>query len=147
MFLLRLLNRSGYSMDELDRDIINILTKNSRTPFVRIARDVGISEGTVRKRIRKLMEEGIIKKFTIVTGPIQEIMAFVLVTTGPQIQIPDVSKRMEETTNIKEVYEVSGEHDIIAFVRANTIDEVNKSVDQVRMIDGVVKTVTIFVLH
>lgn len=134
-------------MDELDKRIIDILMKNSRIPFVRIAKDIGISEGAVRKRVNRLVKDGIIKKFTIVTSPIREIAAFVLIIAVPQIQIPDVSNKIEEVTHVKEVYEVSGEFDIIVFVRAETIDEINKSVDEIRMIDGVAKTVTTFVLR
>jgi DNA-binding Lrp family transcriptional regulator len=133
-------------MDELDRKIVNILMKDSRTPFVRIAKDAGISEGTVRRRVQKLIKDGTIKKFTIVTGPIREITAFVLVTAVPQAQTPEVTNEMKEIANVQEVYEVSGEYDIIAFVRGNTINEINKGVDQIRMIDGVAKTITVFVL-
>lgn len=46
----------------LDKRILNILKKDSRCPFVKVAEEVGVSEGTVRCRVRKMVDEGIIKK-------------------------------------------------------------------------------------
>ncbi|MBI4337132.1 MAG: Lrp/AsnC family transcriptional regulator [Chloroflexi bacterium] len=48
-------------MDELDRKIIGILQENGRASNARIAREVGVSEGTVRRRLKRLVQDGIIK--------------------------------------------------------------------------------------
>ena len=45
--------------------IINILREDSSMPFIEIAKKIGISDGTVHIRVRKLIESGIISKFTI----------------------------------------------------------------------------------
>ena len=47
-------------MDELDRKIISLLERNGRASNARIARDVGVSEGTVRRRLKRLISEKII---------------------------------------------------------------------------------------
>ena len=49
------------SMDELDRRIIHILQEDGRASNARIARDVGVSEGTVRRRLKRLIQEGVIR--------------------------------------------------------------------------------------
>ena len=48
-------------MDDLDRQIIHILEDNGRASNARIAREVGVSEGTVRRRLNRLVSESIIK--------------------------------------------------------------------------------------
>jgi len=48
-------------LDELDKKIIKILLKNARTSFTEIARALNVSEATIRKRIKKLEEKGVIK--------------------------------------------------------------------------------------
>ncbi|MGD2041241.1 MAG: response regulator [Anaerolineae bacterium] len=48
-------------LDTTDRRIIRILQRDGRTPNVEIARQVGISEATVRKRLERLVSEGIIR--------------------------------------------------------------------------------------
>ena len=53
------------SLDLIDLRIISMLCKDSNTPFVEIARNIGISDATVHMRVKRLMVEGIIRKFTI----------------------------------------------------------------------------------
>ena len=52
-------------LDEKDRKIIEFLKEDSRTPYKEIAKKIGISDVSVKKRIEKLIQNGIIKKFTI----------------------------------------------------------------------------------
>ena len=47
-------------LDTIDRKIIRILQRDGRTPNVEIARQAGISEATVRKRLERLVSEGVI---------------------------------------------------------------------------------------
>ena len=49
------------SMDDLDRRIINILEENGRASNAKIARAVGVSEGTVRRRLNRLISDAIIQ--------------------------------------------------------------------------------------
>lgn len=60
-------------MDYYDRRILEILENNARTPFLQIARDLNISEGMVRHRVRRLQDSGRILRFTIETnGPVAQ---------------------------------------------------------------------------
>ena len=52
-------------MDDIDKTIIKILTKDSRTPNTEIAQQVNLSEASIRARIEKLVSSGAIKNFTI----------------------------------------------------------------------------------
>jgi len=52
-------------MDEIDLRIIRELTKDAQTPFLRIAKKLGVSPETVRTRYRKMKEEGTIKRCSI----------------------------------------------------------------------------------
>ncbi len=51
--------------DFLDVEILKMLKVNSRMPNTEIARELGISEGTVRRRINRMIKAGVIKKFTV----------------------------------------------------------------------------------
>ncbi|WP_323174819.1 AsnC family transcriptional regulator, partial [Natrialba sp. PRR66] len=48
-------------MDELDREILNILRRDARTPYTEIAEEVGTSEGTVRNRVERMTEDDVIE--------------------------------------------------------------------------------------
>ena len=52
------------SVDETDRAILSALRGNSRQAFVELAKVVGVSERTIRTRVRRLEEDGIIRGYT-----------------------------------------------------------------------------------
>ena len=54
-------------MDIMDEEIIKILKRDSRESYVNIAEMLKTSEGTIRSRVKKLYESGIITQFTIKT--------------------------------------------------------------------------------
>ena len=54
------------SLDILDLKVIRCLTEDARCTYKHIAEEAGVSEATVKNRIDKLQEEGIIKKFTVI---------------------------------------------------------------------------------
>ncbi len=49
--------------------LLQILRENARTPFVKIAELFGVSETAVRKRVKRLEEQGVIKKYTVEINP------------------------------------------------------------------------------
>ena len=128
-------------MDELDAKILGLLKIDSRKKYVEIADAVGLTEGAVRRRVKKMLEKGIIEKFTIETK--SEVEAVILVKT-------DSTKTREVATKIKEVsdrvFEVSGDYDIAALLYANTMEQLNKKVDHIRELPAVLSTNTLIKL-
>jgi Lrp/AsnC family transcriptional regulator for asnA, asnC and gidA len=53
-------------MDGMDRLILQTLQEDGRTPFTQIARQLGVSETTVRNRYNSLVEDGIVRTVAIV---------------------------------------------------------------------------------
>ncbi len=53
------------SIDDINLKIIDILKKDASTPFVDIAKRIGVSDATVHIRVRRMIAAGIINKFTI----------------------------------------------------------------------------------
>ncbi|MCL4479951.1 MAG: winged helix-turn-helix transcriptional regulator [Candidatus Thermoplasmatota archaeon] len=126
-------------MDERDRQIIDILNRNSRTSNSEIARVLGISEGTVRQRIQKLLDNGIIKKFTILFG--REVFTSLILIKV----IPEMSQDILEIlkSNYDEIYEVSGSFDYSVRIIAHELNVINRAADFIRSIDGVIETDTL----
>lgn len=56
-------------VDKVDLAILKFLQEDASIPFTEIARRLKISESTVRKRVEKLKQEGIIKRFTVIIEP------------------------------------------------------------------------------
>ncbi len=129
-------------MDKIDLEILKILKSNARAKYVSIAKEVGLTEGAVRRRIKKLQRDGIIRKFTIET--MAEFEGVVLVETEPTMT-RNVAERMKRIA--ARVFEVSGDYDIAAFIQAYTIDDLNKKIDAIRNLPGVLNTNTLIKLN
>ena len=134
-------------IDEIDLKLLKLLKENARTPYSKLAKELGISESAVRKKIAKLIKSGIIKKITIEYELENEVKAIILVKTQPPIPVPEVSKNIMKIPGVDVVYEVTGEYDVIAIVRASGVDMINKFIDEIRSIPGVVGTYTMIVIR
>jgi DNA-binding Lrp family transcriptional regulator len=56
-------------MDDIDKKILNILQKNDKTQYQKIAEDLNLGASTVHYRIKKLIKDGIITQFSAVIDP------------------------------------------------------------------------------
>ena len=128
-------------MDETDFRIISILKKDSRKSFVDIAMAAGVTEGTVRNRVKKLCREGVIKSFTIdYRAPVEGLVIAKTLKNNKEI----ISKLREFSDNI---FEISGEYDIALILEAHSIKELNRKVDAVRALRSVLSTNTAIKLN
>ena len=59
----------AFKLDDKDKRILNLLQENSRLSYTEIANELKISEATVRYRVKKLTDAGIISKFTVLLDP------------------------------------------------------------------------------
>ena len=126
-------------MDETDIRILNLLRENSRKKNTDIARDVDLTERAVRARIEKLTREGVIRKFTIETSPVG-VEGIVLIDTNVG-RTPAVKEKARQLSD--SVFECSGEFDVAVRLRADSLDELNKKVDELRAFPGVIRTSTL----
>jgi len=134
-------------IDEIDMKLIKLLKENARMKYSSLALELGISESAVRKRLRKLVSSGIIKKFTIEYVVSNEVRAAILIKTSPPKPVPEVSKEIVKIEGVDTVYEVTGDNDILVIVKAPSIDAINKCIDKIRAIPGVASTNTLIILR
>lgn len=120
-----------------------MLKADSRTSFVDIGKNLGLTEGAIRARVAKLVATGDIKRFTVETT--EDVRAIVMVATSRAVSTTKVADAIRRL-GIDRAYEISGNFDIICFVEATSIEEVNGKVEKIRAIDGVTDTSTSLVL-
>jgi len=135
-------------MDHVDEKLIVLLSNNSREPTASIARKLNLSRSTVQDRIDRLIDRKIISGFTIryhSEYALRQVSAHVCVTLD-QRYAQQIIVSMKKMATVKSLYVVSGPHDIIAIVNAPTIDEIDKTLDNINALDGVGKTTTAIVL-
>ncbi|WP_337859909.1 Lrp/AsnC family transcriptional regulator [Ferroplasma sp.] len=124
-------------MDELDYKIIDLLRENSRKSNMEIARKFNISEGTVRKRIFNMVNSGIIKKFTVETSIYIEGIVLIKLDSRHATETLKVLKAI-----YADIYEFSGSIDVAVRIIRSTIDDLNREVDKIRDLSGVINTDT-----
>ena len=132
-------------MDDLDRRILSILRRDARTPYTEIADQVGTSEGTVRNRVDRMTEEGIIERFTVTTRT-GNVKAMIEISVEMNVDTAAVSDRMVDWEEVDFVWQVSGEDDIVLVVDAVDTRAVNELISQAREMDEVKSTKTRLIL-
>ncbi len=133
-------------MDEIDKKLIKLLKKNARATYLELGEKTGLSEAAVRRRVKKLVEAGIIKRFTIELSIKKEAEAICMVIVNPSIPTSKIRERIEEIENVEWAREIAGRYDIAVFISGDSIAEVNESVEKIRRLKGVERTETFFVL-
>jgi len=134
-------------VDKIDERIIGLLKENSRMTYVDIGNEVGLSEGAVRNRVQSLVSSGVIRRFTVEVTPSMRVRALVMISVSPNIPTLKVSEKVEKLPGMEKIYEVTGEYDIVSVVSSASIEGINQCIEDIRKIDGVVKTNTVIVLR
>ena len=111
-------------MDDLDRKIIELLQLNGRASNARVARDVGVSEGTVRRRLRRLIKDETIR---VVAVPDPEKMGFntvalIGIQANPD-KIDQVAEGLVELAETQYVSLTTGSFDIFIWVALPSSEE------------------------
>lgn len=128
-------------MDKLDFGIIEALSKNSRTPFMEIARRLKVSESTIRKRVANLESHSIIKKYSLVVDTNKigiENVALIGVDVMPEKYL-DVAKKLAELDEVKFVASSTGDHMFMLEVWTRNGEELRALSDKLKCLEGVTR--------
>ena len=133
--------------DSTDDRIVEFLRADSRTPASEIGRSVGLSEAAVRRRIKRMLDGGIIKKFTVEMGYDEATSAIVLVSVESATDTSKVSIKLAGLDGVRRVYEITGQYDIATIIGSSSITGINATIDALRKISGVMDTNTVIILR
>ncbi|MFB6120265.1 MAG: Lrp/AsnC family transcriptional regulator [Halobacteriaceae archaeon] len=132
-------------MDSLDREILDILRRDARTPYTEIAAQLDVSEGTVRNRVENLQSEGVIERFTVATST-GNVKAMVEIDVAVDVDTEAVADRMADWDEVDFVWMVSGDEDVVLVVDAADTATVNDLISRARGQEAVVSTKTRLIL-
>ncbi len=134
-------------IDKKDEKIIEFLRDNSRESFVDIGKNLKLSESAVRRRVKNLVSNGTIKKFTVEVGEGNTTSAFVLISVESSMDTSKVSSKIIKLQGVRTVYEITGQYDITVIISASNITEINECIDALRKIPGVTDTNSVIILR
>jgi DNA-binding Lrp family transcriptional regulator len=136
-------------LDETDRRILRHLIRDSRQPITRLASKLGLKETTVRRRITRLVESGVIRRFTVdldYTKADNPITVLIGVNVG-SMPGPKVAEALRGIDNIVEIYTVTGEFDLIIKIICQDIPCFEEIIEKIRNQTFIEKTRSFVVLN
>ena len=119
------MQNDNHILDDINLKIIDILGKDSSIPFVEIAKQIGISDATVHLRVRRLVSEGIINKFTLdvdnnLLG--YNHLAFMGVNVEPGFA-DEIINDLSKVEEVLEIHEMHGKFDLLLKIRAKDLEQ------------------------
>ncbi len=135
-------------MDDTDRTLISLLRRDARTNVATLAAKLGVSRGTVSNRVRKLEDEQIIVGYAVRLRPDAEpgkIRAWMgVLVEGNQTRAVIASLLGEPA--VEALHDTNGRWDLLAALRAETMVELSRVLERVRLIKGIANTETSILL-
>ena len=130
---------SAPQLDDLDRQLIEVLARDARVSNRKIAGDLGVTEGTVRGRIKRLQQEGLIA-FTAITSfglTNSSKMAFIGIQADVE-NVREVAAKIAEVPPINALMITMGRFNILAFCLFDTLETlIELTSDKILAIPGV----------
>lgn len=141
-------------MEDMKRELLEILSDNSRLSVKTIAGMLGVTQEEVEKAIAELERDKVILKYTTIvnwekTNKENMVSARIDVQVQPQREVgfDEIARRICRFPEVKSLLLVSGKFDFFVMVEAKTMMDVSNFVSgKLATIDGVKSTWTNFVL-
>jgi len=135
-------------MDDTDRKLIGLLRNDARASVASLAKALGVSRGTVQNRMARLAANGTIVAYTVRLKPDieeQRIRAFMTVAVEGN-QLDAVTRALRGEPAVTALYSTNGRWDIVAELRADSLESFDRVLARIRLIEGISQTETSLLL-
>ena len=135
-------------MDELDHQLIARLRTDARTSVASLAKQLQVARGTVQNRIARLEHDGVIAGYTVrlaAADTDRRITALMLIAVEGN-NAEKVLRSMRGDASVSTLHTTNGRWDIIAELRAETLEAFDRALGRIRKLEGIAKTETSLLL-
>ncbi len=136
------------TLDDTDRELIGLLRDNARTPVVALAKKLGVTRATVQNRITRLEREGMIVGYTVKLRPnaeAQRIRALMSIAVEGN-RGTEVRRELTGHPNVIGLHTTNGRWDLIAELRADSLEAFDQVLNAIRLLEGIATTETSILL-
>ena len=135
------------NLDETDLQILEILRQDARIPFTEIGKKLGIADSTVHVRVKKMLNEGVISKFSVSVhheafGKVKSLLMLDVKPGCLEETLPILIK----DDAVEEIMETHGEYVAVLKLCANSLGEMRDEIVKIRKIPNVTRTEMIAIL-
>jgi Lrp/AsnC family leucine-responsive transcriptional regulator len=136
-------------IDEIDRDILDLLREDARRTISDIAARVNLSPAPVKRRIDRLERLGVIGGYTVLLnhgkiGP--SIDAFTELRFAGDADVDEILATITELPEVREVFTIAGDPDALIRIRVDDVEHLKHVVNTLRRSGRVTGTKTLMVL-
>ncbi len=131
-------------MDETDHHLLSLLRQDARLSVAALAQKLDVSRGTVSNRIRRLEDEGVIVGYTVRLRPdVQHnaIKAWMSIAVEGN-QTRTVIASLLGEPGVASLHDTNGRWDLLAELRAESLQELAKVLERIRLLKGISNTET-----
>jgi Lrp/AsnC family transcriptional regulator for asnA, asnC and gidA len=140
-----------YNLDDTDVKILEALQADGRIPLTQLSTQLGIPHGTIRDRIRKMENAGVIERYVAVINPAKAgylINCFVELTLDHRVDVSQAIDALIQIDEVSELHLLTGEVDVFVGIWARDIEHLRHILyDRFTTIPGMVRTNTLMVLN
>ena len=135
-------------MDDTDRQLIALLRANARATVASLAKSLHVARGTVQNRIAKLERDGTIAGYTVRLRPqadphrIAALMS--IAVEGNRAEA--VLRTLRGDPAVEALHTTNGRWDIVAELRADSLEAFDRVLGRIRQVDGIASTETSLLL-
>ncbi|MGC0250918.1 Lrp/AsnC family transcriptional regulator [Pseudactinotalea sp. Z1748] len=136
-------------IDEVDRQILTSLRLDGRRTFTDLGRELGLSTPTVKRRVDRLEERGVIRGYAAVVDSTisgQGIEAIVEVYCAERTAPRDVLAAVQHLPEVLSAVTVSGDPDAVLRVQVDGVRHLERVVENLRRHEMVIRTRTMVIL-
>jgi DNA-binding Lrp family transcriptional regulator len=135
-------------MDDIDRALIGLLRSDARASVASLAKALQVARGTVQNRLGRLTANGTIVGYTVRLKPDieeQRMRAFMTVAVEGN-QVDRVIRELRGEPAVSALYSTNGRWDIVAELRAESLEGFDRVLARIRLIQGISQTETSLLL-
>ena len=136
-------------LDDTDRRLLAVLLEDARISQRGLAQRIGVAQGTITNRLRRLEELGVIKGYTVLLEP-ESIGSTMTVITGLRIEkgsMINVQQNIAADPRVFAVYDVTGDYDSMVLARVQSRKDLDDLTKTVFTLKGVQRSFTQVVLN
>jgi len=135
-------------MDDIDQQLIGLLRNDARASLVSLAKALRVSRATVQNRINRLEANGTIVGYTVRLKPeVQAHRIRALTTIAVEGNRGDaVIRTLRGDPAVQTLHTTNGRWDIVAELRAENLEEFDRVLGRIRLVDGIASTETSLLL-
>ena len=136
------------SMDSTDRALLSLLRDNARLSVAALAKMLRVARGTVQNRLARMEKDGTIVGYTVKLKPQAEdrrIRALMTVAVEGN-RTDEVLKSLRGDPAVCALHTTNGRWDIVAELRTDSLEAVDRVLSRIRLIDGISNTETSLLL-